>query len=88
MSALIVRTAVIYGLNGYKLNFVTWVLKNLNEKFTDEEYAELMRLKNYIGLSWHDLLLKVFRAGEITATEMLVVQGHSREEIEEAFSGK
>jgi len=64
-------------------------MKNLNEKFTDEEYAELMRLKNLIGLPWHDLLLRIFREGEKTATELLLAEGlHTKEEIEEMFIGK
>jgi len=61
-------------------------LKNLNEKFTEDEYAELMRLKNFIGLPWHDLLLRIFREGEKTATKMLIDQGHTAEEIEEMFN--
>lgn len=60
-------------------------MKTLNEKFTDEEYAELNRLKNFIGLPWHDLLLRIFREGEITAVKMLIEQGHTEEEIEEVF---
>lgn len=63
-------------------------MKNLNEKFTDEEYAELNRLKNFIGLPWHDLLLRIFREGEKTATELLLAEGHTKEEIEEMFTEK
>lgn len=63
-------------------------MKNLNEKFTDEEYAELLRLKNVIGLPWHDLLLQIFRDGEKTATKQLIAEGHTKEEIEEMFSRK
>ena len=63
-------------------------MKNLNEKFTDEEYAELMRLKNFIGLPWHDLLLRIFREGEKTATELLIAKGHTKEMIEEMFTEK
>ena len=62
-------------------------MKNLNEKFTDEEYAELMRLKNFIGLPWHDLLLRIFREGEKTAMQLLIDEGHTKEEIEEMFNG-
>ena len=61
-------------------------MKNLNEKFTDEEYAEMMRLKNFIGLPWHDLLLKIFRDGATTAKKMLIEQGHTPEEVEEMFA--
>ncbi|NOR84541.1 hypothetical protein GQ473_00340 [archaeon] len=61
-------------------------MKNLNEKFTDGEYAELMRLKNFIGLPWHDLLLQIFREGEKTVIKMLVAEGHTKEEIEEMFN--
>jgi len=61
-------------------------MKNLNEKFTEDEYAELMRLKNFIGLPWHDLLLQIFREGEKTATKMLIDQGHTAEEIEDMFN--
>ena len=60
-------------------------MKNLNEKFTDEEFEELNRLKNFIGLSWHDLLLRIFREGEITATEFLIKEGYTKKEIEEMF---
>lgn len=60
-------------------------MKTLNEKFTDEEYAELNRLKNFIGLPWHDLLLRIFREGEKTAVKMLIDKGHTEEEIKEMF---
>ncbi|MCK5225116.1 MAG: hypothetical protein KAQ89_00205 [Planctomycetes bacterium] len=63
-------------------------MKNLNEKFTDAEYTELNRLKNFIGLPWHDLLLRIFREGEKTATELLLAEGHTKEEIEEMFTEK
>lgn len=61
-------------------------MKNLNEKFTDEEYAELLRLKTIIGLPWHDLLLQIFRDGEKRAVQMLIAEGHTKEEIEEMFN--
>jgi len=34
-------------------------MKTLNIPFTDEEYAELLKAKNEIGLSWHDFILKL-----------------------------
>ena len=63
-------------------------MKNLNEKFTDEEYEELMRLKRIIGLPWHDLLLKIFRDGEKITTEHFITEGYTKEEIEEMFTDK
>ena len=62
--------------------------KKLNDShsISQEEYAELMRLKKFIGLPWHDLLLRIFREGEKTATKMLIDQGHTAEEIEEMFN--
>lgn len=61
-------------------------MKNLNEKFTDKEFEELNRLKNFIGLPWHDLLLRIFREGEITAIKMLIEDGYTKEEIEDMFT--
>jgi hypothetical protein len=34
-------------------------MRTINEKFTDEEFQELIEIKN--GDSWHDAILKHFR---------------------------
>jgi hypothetical protein len=33
-------------------------MHNLNEKFTDEEYEEMLRIKAISGLSWHDFVIE------------------------------
>ena len=32
-------------------------MKNINEKFTDEEHEEIEKIKNAHGLNWHDFIL-------------------------------
>lgn len=61
-------------------------MKNINPTFTDEEHEELMKYKNFIGLSWHDLLLKIFKDGVERGTQMLIDEGYTKEEIEEMFN--
>ena len=42
-------------------------MKTLNESFTDQEFAELNRIKHAVGKNWHDFLLEASRTywGEV-----------------------
>jgi len=33
-------------------------MKNLNETFTDEEYAKLKAVKEVFGYNWHDFIMR------------------------------
>lgn len=63
-------------------------MKTINETFTDEEYKKLMRLKKFIKISWHDLLLKVFDEAEKSVRQQLRTEGRTDEEIDELFEEK
>ena len=34
-------------------------MKNVNEKFTDEEYEKLKKTKDKSGLNWHDFIMSL-----------------------------
>ena len=36
-------------------------MKNINEKFTDEEHEEIETIKKETGLNWHDFILDAAR---------------------------
>ena len=36
-------------------------MKSINEKFTDDEFAEIEAIKNDYGLNWHDFVLDAAR---------------------------
>ena len=36
-------------------------MKNINEKFTDEEHEEIETIKKATGLNWHDFILDAAR---------------------------
>ena len=36
-------------------------MKNINEKFTDEEHNEIETIKKSTGLNWHDFILDAAR---------------------------
>jgi len=60
-------------------------MKTLNETFTDEEYAKLMRIKKHVKLSWHDLLLDSFSRAEQNIKLALKKEGKTEEEINAFF---
>ena len=36
-------------------------MKSINEKFTDEEFAEMEKMKNNHGFNWHDMIFYAIR---------------------------
>lgn len=36
-------------------------MKNINEKFTDEEFAEMKMIKENQGFNWHDMIFYAIR---------------------------
>lgn len=36
-------------------------MKNINEKFTDDEHNEIELIKSKTGLNWHDFILDAAR---------------------------
>jgi hypothetical protein len=39
-------------------------LKHLHETFTDDEFAEMKRIKKRRGINWHDLIIESIDANE------------------------
>ena len=62
-----------------------YIMKTINETFTDEEFAKLMRIKKHVKGSWHDLLLQVFERAEVEIKNSLIKEGVSQKEIDELF---
>jgi len=44
-------------------------VKTINVTFTDEEYEQLVRLKNWMDLNWHDFILRVLKVDEEKETK-------------------
>lgn len=61
-------------------------MKTINETFTDEEFAKLMRIKKFLPkMSWHDILLRAFETAEVDIKKKLLEEGTTQEEIDEMF---
>ena len=62
-------------------------MKNLNEKFTDEEYARITRIKELLKMTWHDFIMNVVDMSEDVVRRQMSATGYTEEEIEAVLNG-
>lgn len=62
-------------------------MKTINETFTNEEYVQIMRIKNLLKMSWHDFILQIVEMAEGFVVKKMSNEGATEQEIENILSG-
>ena len=66
-------------------------MKSINEKFTDEEFTEMEKMKNDHGFNWHDMIfyaIRMYDDGEASIRTLEVLNDPElMEQLKESETG-